>query len=101
MDKNKPLNLAEFNKPQEDVHANATQPTQCLLCEENVDIGKDGKLYLSHLLTVHHLLIADAEKIGDLQRYVDYWRGRLKTITLDDICFKINTNTGKEDLGLS
>jgi hypothetical protein len=32
-------------------------------------------------------------------RYTTYWKERLKTVKLDDVCFKINTNTGVNDKG--
>jgi hypothetical protein len=96
---NKPLNLAEINKS--DKVDDPTVLLECLLCEERLEIEKDSKPYLTHLLTMHRLLITEVDKIGDIQRYIEYWRERLKVITLDDICFKINTNSDKRDPSLS
>jgi hypothetical protein len=76
-------------------------PLGCLLCEESIECRENNsKSYLTHLLTVHHLLITDVDKIGDFGRYVTYWRDRLKAVTLDDVCFKINTNTDQNDPSL-
>ena len=96
------LNLAELNKSERASPFVATQNLfECLLCSEKIDISTETKTYLNHLLTVHYLLISDAEKIGDLEQYINYWRERLKTnLALDDICFKIKTNTGKHDIGI-
>lgn len=34
-------------------------------------------------------------------RYVSYWKERLKKTKLEDVCFRINTNTGRNDKGES
>ena len=93
----KPLNLAELNRNEKAV--NTPHLLACMLCDESLDVSKETKSYLSHLLITHFLVISDVDKIGDLERYAKYWRARLEVVKIEDICFKINTNTGKNDLG--
>ena len=91
----KPMNLAEINK-----NKNKEELLlECFVCNESIKECEEIKIYLSHLLTAHHLVISEVDKIGDFKKYANYWQNRLKTLTLGDICFKINTNTGEHDIG--
>ena len=83
---------------------------KCMLCDDETHdlrptsphtLSAKTKEFLKHLLERHRLVIADVERIGHLAKYVMYWRQRLlldqPQATLDDVCFRINTNTGKND----
>lgn len=116
----KPLNLLDVMKKI------STGPEisryECLVCDKSFDLAStDIKVYLTHLLTQHQLVISDADQIGHFQkfshfslnlksifklnckscsRYIKYWKDRLASLKIEDICFKINTNTGKNDKGI-
>ena len=100
----KPLNLNELNsfrlssvKKFERLN---NQSADCILCEKHFHLNNehDEKTYLAHLLTLHKFVIADVQLIGDFKRYVTYWKERLQTTKLEDVCFIIETNTGPTDL---
>jgi hypothetical protein len=42
--------------------------SSCLICCEEFEIIPEIKVYLSHLLTVHKLVIGNIEQIGDFKK---------------------------------
>lgn len=99
----KPLNLNELNsfkktalKKCEDLN---NQLIECISCEKKFRINCEieEKNYLSHLIAIHRVVIADVHLIGDFKKYLAYWKERLKTVKLDEVCFVIKTNTGAND----
>lgn len=71
------------------------QTAECILCDKNFDLNneEDEKTYLAHLLAIHKFVIADVQLIGDFKRYVTYWKERLSSTKLEEVCFIIETNT--------
>lgn len=68
------------------MYKNESHDTECLLCNECFLLPENADVYLSHLLCSHHLVIADTHCIADFKGYVDYWRTRLASVCLTDIC---------------
>ncbi|KAK6177340.1 hypothetical protein SNE40_015459 [Patella caerulea] len=66
----------------------------CLLCEEVMD--KKDEL-LAHLVMEHKFVIADVNLISNFQRYIKYWKKRLKEQPVTDFCSVIVTNTDVKD----
>ena len=99
----KPLNLNELNAFKLNSlkkHQELTgQSIDCILCEIkfNLNTELEEKTYLAHLIATHRVVIADVNLIGDLKKYLSYWKERLKVIKLEDVCFTISTNTGQND----
>lgn len=102
----KPLHLNELNslklsKEKKKALLRKKSAT-CFLCEKKYDLNDESeeKIFLTHLLAIHKVVIADVHLIGDLKKYIDYWKKRFETIPkiqLIDICYVINTNTGPND----
>ncbi|CAF0704556.1 unnamed protein product [Brachionus calyciflorus] len=94
----KPLNLIDWMKKKSE---DTKVMIQCLLCNQDFDIfsNTDLKIYLAHLLKTHKLVISDVDHIGHFQKYNNYWKDRFKEGTIEDFCFKINTNSGQNDKG--
>lgn len=99
----KPLNLNELNsfkktalKKCEDLN---NKLVECISCEKKFRINCEieEKNYLSHLIAIHRVVIADVHLIGDFKKYLAYWKERLKAVKLVDVCFVIKTNTGAND----
>jgi hypothetical protein len=90
----------------------------CFLCDEKFKTtNENNKDYLAHILVAHKIVIADVKQIGDFKRhtpksfmytlalvfvnaylfphesYIKYWRERLQVGRLDDVCFRITTNS--------
>ncbi len=99
----KPLNLRELDSFKQStlkkLETINKHPIDCILCEKKFTISneREEKTYLAHLVAIHKLVISDVSLIGDLKKYLAYWRDRLRTLKLDDVCFTITTNTGPSD----
>ncbi|XP_075229311.1 zinc finger protein 277 isoform X2 [Lycorma delicatula] len=72
--------------------------SSCLLCEEEFVLFKQRNLFLQHLLFKHNLVIRDVIKIACLNAYVEYWKIRLKSVKLQEICVQSITSDSFDDL---
>ncbi len=90
--------LSSLKKFQQQFEANQCA-VECILCDLKFSINSevDEKSYLAHLIEAHRVVIADVHLIGDLKRHMAYWKERFKSIKLEEVCFTISTNTGKND----
>ncbi|XP_067934117.1 zinc finger protein 277-like isoform X2 [Watersipora subatra] len=68
----------------------------CLLCREEFNLsGSNSQDLFKHLLESHKLVIADADRIANLQSYIEYWRPRLKKLPLESVCVKMEDMTAE------
>jgi len=74
-------------------------PLECILCDKKFSISNEAeeKTFLAHLIAAHKLVISDVNLIGNLKKYLAYWKDRLRTVKLEDICYTIKTNTKPND----
>jgi hypothetical protein len=97
----KPLHLNEIYSLKLNVQKKAEnyKKTACILCDEifNLSNNNEEKLFLTHLIVSHKIVIANANLIGDLAKYSVYWKEKLKKVKLQDIFFIIKTNCGIND----
>lgn len=99
----KPLNLQELNSFKTNAAKKEkilnSQPIECILCTKQFILSTESeeKTYLAHLIAIHKVVIADVNLIGNLKEYLAYWRTRLSSVKLEEVCFVIATNTGEND----
>ena len=69
----KPLSLEDHKK---EIELNVSclslkkseEPIGCLMCDELFELGSQQKQLLSHLLSVHRIVISDFNLIGDARK---------------------------------
>lgn len=65
---------------------------QCTFSQDNVDTDEEARQKLvAHLLTLHHFVIEDVDKIVNLKKYFAEWKEKLSSKPLSHYCFSINT----------
>lgn len=64
----KPMNLTDLFKNGKLNEKLTDNLFECLLCDQRYDVINFQKAYLTHLLELHKLVIADVEQIGDFKK---------------------------------
>uniref|UniRef100_A0A1B6CPI2 C2H2-type domain-containing protein n=1 Tax=Clastoptera arizonana TaxID=38151 RepID=A0A1B6CPI2_9HEMI len=60
--------------------------TECILCNLKFEIVKQQDKLLSHIFNDHQLVIADVSCIANLHSYLNFWKHRLKSTPLQNVC---------------
>jgi len=93
-----PLSFPD-NSTQENVEETNNSICECLLCSDAFDLKTDGNdKLLAHLLIKHKLVIGDLKEIADFQRYISYWKGKLKDADLKTFCFVFESKNENGDI---
>merc|ERR1712235_202473 len=84
----------------EELNLKSDQKTKCFLCGMEFNMLTEREAFLTHVITVHKLVIGDVELISDLSSYVEYWGGRFaESKNLAQFCAVIKTNSQLSDPG--
>ncbi|KAJ8917260.1 hypothetical protein NQ315_002277 [Exocentrus adspersus] len=66
-------------------HTLTETKTKCLLCDNIFDLSVSVRSFLMHIFEAHNMVIDSVQDIGQLPKYVSYWRQRFRTKPIEEI----------------
>ncbi|XP_077487991.1 zinc finger protein 277 [Amblyomma americanum] len=96
-----PLFLPSKEKSTKD---DSTTEVPCIFCDISFLVDKTSNFQnlLKHFLSEHKFVISNFSCVADPPGYFAYWKKRFQEISdLCDVCVKIKTNSGENDVGAS
>ncbi|XP_054275108.1 zinc finger protein 277-like [Macrosteles quadrilineatus] len=92
-----PLSFPSPRKDVKDISTeNSSSVSTCLLCERKFNLVLQQDDFLQHIFDSHKLVIADVPLVANLERYVSYWRMRMKDNPLKEFCSTVFVDVEKE-----
>ncbi|CAH1395147.1 unnamed protein product [Nezara viridula] len=72
----------------------------CLLCSSTFNFPSEKDVCLGHIFESHKIIIADVHQIGNLKKYLEFWKQQFSEAPITEFCSTIVADIKKDGLPL-